>query len=225
MSNEAWELVKKIEVGGVDLELALQCAPLIAGLKVSNLLNINIKELKRLDELLTGSSILWHILYADEFKANVLLYNPKLLEDYLTKEEVAYEFSKMGYEDFFGYKIESDEGENVYSFKNETLKNLLERFSKKYAIYMKEKNIFPHELGFLLGYPVEDIKGFINHKGEKYQYVGYWKVYADYEKKKKIFESFENAKESLINLLYHGVSMAEIISICCSKNRKIQINY
>ncbi len=225
MSNEAWELIKKIEVSGVDLELALQCAPLIAGLKVSNLLNISIKELRRLDELLKESSISWFVLYEDGYKANVLLYNSELLNDYLSRQEVSGEFFKMGYEEFFINIYNDKTGRCSVFFRRSMLKELLKKFSEKYAVYMKMKDNFPHELGFLLGYPVEDIKGFINHKGEKYQYVGYWKVYKDYEQKMKIFESFENAKESLINLLYHGVSMSEIISICCDKNRKIQINY
>ncbi len=229
MSNEAWELVKKIEVSGVDLELALQCAPLIAGLKVSNLLNIDIKELDRMEELLKESSISWHILYEDSYKANVLLYNVKLLEDYLRRESVSRELGEMGYEDCFVKSDVSCDNNCIdcmgYCYKDGMLNVLLNSFSKKYSDYMLSKKDFPHELGFLLGYPVEDIKGFINYKGEKYQYVGYWKVYKNPEQKKKIFEAFENAKESLINLLYHGVSMSEIISICCDKNRKIQINY
>ena len=44
---------------------------------------------------------------------------------------------------------------------------------KRYACYMEEKGAFPHEIGLLLGYPVEDVLGFIRHQGKNYLYTGY----------------------------------------------------
>jgi methanogenic corrinoid protein MtbC1 len=41
-------------------------------------------------------------------------------------------------------------------------------------------------------------------------------VYKDKEEKLRLFESYENAKESLIQLLYRGLSMVEIMDICQS---------
>jgi hypothetical protein len=92
---------------------------------------------------------------------------------------------------------------------------------------METKNDFPHEMGLLLGYPAEDVEGFITHQGAHCLCVGYWKVYANKERKLKIFEKFENAKESLIQLLSCGVSMGDIIDICCSlkETNAVQINY
>lgn len=40
MSRETWEILQQMEPKDVELQLALQCAPLIAGLKPSNLFNI-----------------------------------------------------------------------------------------------------------------------------------------------------------------------------------------
>lgn len=56
-------------------------------------------------------------------------------------------------------------------------------------------------MGILLGYPIEDVTGFIEHKGKNYLYSGYWKVYRDVAAKKRIFLQYENAKEELILLL------------------------
>lgn len=36
---------------------------------------------------------------------------------------------------------------------------------------------FPHEVGVFLGYPLEDVKAFIEHKGKGYVQVGTWKKY------------------------------------------------
>ncbi|MBQ8923688.1 MAG: DUF3793 family protein [Lachnospiraceae bacterium] len=206
MSYEAWQIVKRIEVDNVELELALQCAPLIAGLKISNLLNIRAEDVDKLISLIKDGNLSYRLLYANNYRATVLLYNEKLLTDYISRDEVKNHLNSMGYEDT-------------------SLSYIFDKFCKRYEEYMIYKEKFPHEMGFLLGYPVEDIEGFINHNGEKSLYTGYWKVYKDCEKKLKVFESFENAKESLVNLLYHGIGMAEIIRICCNHNRRIQINY
>lgn len=38
---------------------------------------------------------------------------------------------------------------------------------------------FPHEIGVFLGYPIEDVRDFIEKKGEGCAYCGEWKVYHD----------------------------------------------
>ena len=42
----------------------------------------------------------------------------------------------------------------------------------------------PHEIGVFLGYPIWDVKGFIDNKGKDFKYCGTWKVYnnTDYAK-------------------------------------------
>ena len=79
---------------------------------------------------------------------------------------------------------------------------------------MLEKKDFPHELGLILGYPPEDVEGFVSQQGKNSLYTGYWKVYKDTEAKKALFDRFEYAKEILIHLLSCGIGMKEIISVC-----------
>ncbi len=38
---------------------------------------------------------------------------------------------------------------------------------------------FPHEIGLFLGYPPEDVEGFICNNGQNCHLCGYWKVYGD----------------------------------------------
>jgi hypothetical protein len=54
---------------------------------------------------------------------------------------------------------------------------------------------FPHEIGIFLGYPVEDVRGFVAHKGRNYKLCGYWKVYGDVEKAKKCFRRYDACRE------------------------------
>ena len=42
-----------------------------------------------------------------------------------------------------------------------------------------QKDGFPHEIGLFLGYPPEDVRGFIENETRNYKFTGYWKVYGD----------------------------------------------
>jgi hypothetical protein len=54
---------------------------------------------------------------------------------------------------------------------------------------------FPHEIGLFLGYPVEDVLGFVRHKGQNYKLCGYWKVYGDVERAKQCFRQYDACRE------------------------------
>ena len=55
---------------------------------------------------------------------------------------------------------------------------------------LDEGEEFPHEIGLFLGYPVEDVKGFINNKAARAKCVGCWKVYGDEEKARRLFNQY-----------------------------------
>lgn len=44
---------------------------------------------------------------------------------------------------------------------------------------MQSDGAFPHEVGLFLGYPSEDVSGFIMHGAKNAKCVGTWKVYGD----------------------------------------------
>jgi len=49
---------------------------------------------------------------------------------------------------------------------------------------------FPHEIGIFLGYPLQDVKGFIDNNGKNCKYTGIWKVYGDKDASMKLFEKY-----------------------------------
>lgn len=51
---------------------------------------------------------------------------------------------------------------------------------------------FPHEVGLFLGYPPEDVRGFIENQASGFKLIGCWKVYGDVDAARKKFESFES---------------------------------
>lgn len=60
---------------------------------------------------------------------------------------------------------------------------------------MNENEEFPHEIGLFLGYPPEDVHGFIENKACGCKCVGCWKVYGDEEKAKKIFAKYKKCTD------------------------------
>jgi hypothetical protein len=161
-----------------------------------------------MQKIIMDSPFSWYLLFETAEKITVLLFHRDSLENYLGKQKVRKMLMQAGYTDL-------------------SLDGILKEFSVRYRWYMETKNDFPHEMGLLLGYPTEDVEGFITHRGDNCLCVGYWKVYANKERKLKIFERFEMATERLIQLLSYGVSMGEIIDMCCNLKgtNAVQINY
>ena len=95
-----------------------------------------------------------------------------------------------------------------------TLGTILYTFQRRYESYMTAGGMFPHEMGLLLGYPLDDVTGFIEQKGKNYLYAGYWKVYADMGEKIRLFQAFEAAKETLIQAVARGIRMEELVRGC-----------
>lgn len=66
---------------------------------------------------------------------------------------------------------------------------------------------FPHEMGFFLGYPYEDVLGFIKHQGRDYLVVGPWKVYAHVNRALKTFEQYRECTEMNTARYQNGCSL------------------
>lgn len=47
------------------------------------------------------------------------------------------------------------------------LSDILQTIQMRYEAYVQKGKAFPHEIGVLLGYPAEDVKGFVVNEGKK----------------------------------------------------------
>ena len=97
-------------------------------------------------------------------------------------------------------------------YKTSDISEMFPIFVRRYIRYMEIKKDFPHELGLFLGYPVEDVEGFIRHNGKNYLYSGYWKVYKDAETKIKLFKNYEKVQTEIVRMLYEGIDIICIIA-------------
>lgn len=194
MSQEIYEIVKGMDLENIETQLALQCAPLITGLKVSNLLIIPKGNEEVVKRILNRTGISFYRLIQTRTKTTFLLFRRNELEEFLSDENVRNVLMKAGY-------------------KSLQIGKILRTFSLRYEAYMQGDKSFPHEMGLLLGYPVEDVVGFVENNGKNFLYSGYWKVYENQKAKVKLFDKFKVAEETLIHLLSNGLSMSDIIDI------------
>lgn len=72
---------------------------------------------------------------------------------------------------------------------------------------------FPHEIGIFLGYPLEDVKGFIADPTARTKLSGYWKVYADVDNKQKLFERFKRCTACICRKMQAGQSLTQIFQV------------
>lgn len=193
MSQEVLEIVKGMDLKQIETQLALQCAPLIAGLKTSNLLIIPKENMPKVKRILKRTILFYFTLYAGEDKTILLVYDASRLEEYLKSKKVKSLLLQWGYE-------ESCMREGFYLLK------------KRYRAYVEKRADFPHEMGLFLGYPVEDVVGFIENSGKNSLYSGYWKVYGDVTKKIELFQKFDMAKEILIQFLAGGMTILDAMN-------------
>lgn len=192
MSQDVIEIIKRMNLKEINIQLALQCAPVIKGLKQSNLLIVNRKDAAYIMRSLRKTSLSTYVLNANEEKVTLFLYRRQELIRYLQREKVKKLLHTLGYE-------------------TQQLDVILPMIREKYEKYLSSGMFFPHEMGLILGYPAEDVHGFVVNEGKYYLYSGYWKVYQDAEGKKCMFDRFDRAKEELIRLAYHGISFLDLI--------------
>lgn len=70
---------------------------------------------------------------------------------------------------------------------------------------------FPHEIGLFLGYPPEDVCGFIENRGENSKYCGCWKVYGDVESARKTFARYDQCQALLWACVQRGQEIEEVV--------------
>ena len=69
---------------------------------------------------------------------------------------------------------------------------------------------FPHEIGLFLGYPPEDVEGFMKHRGRNCKCVGCWKVYGDEEGAVRQFARFKKCRDVYLRLFHGGRSLWQL---------------
>lgn len=77
-----------------------------------------------------------------------------------------------------------------------------------------QQGSFPHEIGLFLGYPLDDVTGFIANKGENCKYSGERKVYGDVNRAKRLFRAYQDSRSSVFDQASHGMELDDILRAC-----------
>jgi hypothetical protein len=123
----------------------------------------------------------------------VFFYKPDTLNDVIMEPDIQKLLRSFGYPVETSGLYGSRRDMPVFNFLQSSLNILRLRF-----LACQE---FPHEIGFFLGYPSEDVLGFIQQKGKNYKYCGLWKVYGSVKKAMDIFRHYEICREKSKNYL------------------------
>ncbi len=171
--------------------LAIHCAPILKGSKLANILTVTRSEFAGLGELLKGTGISYCFLKTKGEKAILYLYRKEELEVYLQQEDIV-EFL------------------NVYGYADYGVNGILRRLSERICLYNSGETEFPHEIGIFLGYPLMDVKGFIENEGKNFAFSGYWKVYHNVQGAMRLFLRYDIEREMVLEEVSLGKSIREI---------------
>ncbi len=177
---------------GMQKLAAAHCAPVICGVKPSNLLVMEKPYAKALKPLMTSTGIKAWCLEQGNTRQIWMLFREEALETSLLDPE------NRAFMAQFGYTEDMDMGA------------MLKRMAMRFRQYKRGEIEFPHEVGIFLGYPLEDVKGYIQHKGKDCLCTGYWKVYQNEEKARETFALYNKARDMALDLVNRGLGLGSL---------------
>ena len=130
MSKETLDLMLGLNRQELEIQIALQCAPLLTGRKISNLLTVDKRFRSAVLRLFRSSAVSCYVLYESDDRITFLLYVREKLEAYLRTEKVKKLMEEFGCSGCM-------------------LSKILYRVSERYRAHMEGKGDFPHEIGLL----------------------------------------------------------------------------
>lgn len=150
------------------------CAPTLAGLKTGSIFvcpyetkEALVAALRRINQRLGCKGLRVLPLRFSEKRALIYLYRPKKLSADLADSAAAALLRRQGYN-------------------TDSCEQCVARLVRK----LRQDADFPHEIGLFLGYPPEDVYGFIENGARGCKCVGCWKVYGDEAAAKKKFAQY-----------------------------------
>jgi len=176
----------------LDRAIIDHASPTLARLKLGNLFNHTMEqdfpaEFAALRRQLMDRGVTMTILKISRGKALIYIYRSGELERALADEGVRRLLRSCGY------------GRFDVDGALDTLK-----------VRLNGLDAFPHEIGVFLGYPLEDVLGFIENGGRNCLSCGCWKVYSNECEALKAFERYEKCKAVYQRLFASGCPLTRL---------------
>ncbi len=176
--------------------LAVHSAPTLLGVKCGNLFAVHqsdfcLDELSEIFESKFGNmGLKIRFLCSCRERALVYVYSKDLLEMWFAEEKTASFMKEYGYSS------------------DMTLDEKLSLLESRINC-----GSFPHEIGAFLGYPIDDIRGFIENEGQNFLLCGFWKVYSNPADAQNTFDRYIFCKNYLCNKIDQGMDLIRALSI------------
>lgn len=155
--------------------VVFHCSPTLAGIKTGNLFSDSFgsredfyASLRRINTSLVPKGVRMVPIRMTKDRALLYVYRPDALKKDFEQGEA------RGFLEGLGYPVEN-------------INRCIGELSRR----VRNSDEFPHEVGLFLGYPPEDVMGFISSGAKGAKCVGTWKVYSDVESAKKRFALYE----------------------------------
>lgn len=177
------------------------CAPTLAGIKTGSLFSCPcpskaelIGDLRRINRALVPKGL--RVLPLRYFSGRALIYvfRPAGLERDLSHREALRILKEEGYPEA----------------EPEPERRLLELIRRLNAV-----KAFPHEIGLFLSYPPEDVRGFIENRGEGCKCIGCWKVYGNETHARRLFTAYRRCTEHYCRQWRSGISLERLAVSAC----------
>lgn len=176
--------------------LVRQCAPTLAGMKPGSIfcfkhpsLDVPRQKVYQWDEQLTPFGLSVQILLErpSTGSAIVYVYRRKHLEKILSDKANQRFLAKSGYT---GVDLDSLLAQLVYR--------------------LQTQPEFPHEIGVFLGYPLQDVIGFIENRGHNFTCCGFWKSYSDPTEIQECFACYRKCIHTYVGLYEQGIPIEKL---------------
>ena len=171
------------------------CSPTLAGLKTANLFTCVYSRKEDIERYAREFNrrfgcrgVKMQSLDFGKTRALIYVFRPTRLEKDLSESQAKSILASMGYERF-DYKA------------------CLHRLKSR----VKKCPEFPHEIGLFLGYPPEDVRGFILHKGNCCKCCGCWKVYGNEERAVREFAKYKKCSDIYYSKWLSGTPINKLI--------------
>ena len=174
-------------------QLVRHCSPTLAGLKTGSLFGCHYDSVEHLqgevcalNRMLSDKGLCVLPLQYTSGRALIYVYRPQRLRQDLCGQAQRRLLVRMGYP--------------RTAHTGRCLQHLMGR--------LRNAEDFPHEIGLFLGYPPEDVQGFIEKR--TCRATGYWKVYGDPTQALRTFDSYRRCTQIYLRKWQSGTSLRHL---------------
>ena len=171
------------------------CSPTLAGLKTANLFSCAysqkediLRYAREFNRRFSLKGVKMQPLDFSKTRALIYVFRPARLEKDLSEPQATSILASIGYPG------------NDYKTCLNQLKGRVKGCSE-----------FPHEIGLFLGYPPEDVRGFMLHKGNCCKCCGCWKVYGNEEKAAREFAKYKKCADIYYSKWLSGTPINKLV--------------